>query len=498
MDVVREISRLNRWLGSIVSPQALSETSSGAPQRVDVRVLSVSGAELAQLSLPAAEKVKAVKKHLQAHGHTNRRPPACQRLMVGTRLLSDDESLAGLPTPAVMTLILLMFDPQRNDSLIHAARSGSLAALEAALSGLADPNHKCRESRQTGLHLLASQGHLDAVALMCDSGANPAAMREDDATPLFNAALAGHVPVVEYLLRKAPETVNYPRRSRATPLFVAAQMGHHEVARLLCARGGDPNLARGDGATPLFVASQNGHVEVVKHLCRHDAELNTAMRDGATPLFVAAQNGHLSTVQELCKHGADVDKPRADLSTPLFISCQRGHVSIVRFLCDAGADACLMRSGGAGPVHILAQKGNVKALRIILEAGADVNAKMADGAAALSIAAQHGNVEAVQFLLNAGADVDAARADGATALFMATHHQHMDAANLLLKVGADREKATEEGTMPLQAARTHAHLVALLSEGSKSPDAITAKNSSPTSRPKFPLRWPRPLPEVVG
>lgn len=485
--------KFTRWLeeSKAAASAKISKIGRCTAQKVPVQVKSMDGAELAQFSLSRAQTVRDVKQHLELEGHTKGLPPVCQRLLMQSRILSDLETLARLPNPLVMTFVLLNYDSDQNEVLIEAARRGKLAAVERALSGLADPNYQ-DESGQTCLHLLASQGHLDAICLLCESGANPAIQRNDGATPFSNAALHGHAKVVEYIYKLTPQALNQPRQSGATPVFLAAQMGHLGVVKLLCSCGADPNKARADGATPLFVASQNGHAETVKCLCQYNANFNATMPDGATPLFVAAQNGHIEIVQYFCDEGADIDKTREDLSTPLFIACQRDHLNIIRLLCDSGADTNLGRREGALPVHILAHKGNAEALRIVVGARANLNAKMRDGAAPLSIAAQRGNLEAVMFLLDEGAAVNSTRKDGATALILATHQKHPAVVQLLLDRGADMEKATQTGMTAASVAELSGDpkLAAILGVGIASganaankQDALTPDLNAPTDMP---------------
>lgn len=419
-----------------------------------VQVVGVSGVEVARFCMGETDRIQNVKKRLRDLGACGDCPPSCQRLMLGCRVLGNEDMLQELhgPWPLVLTLVLLTFDAAQNELLLEATRVNNVAAVKDAVDRLADPN--CAgEDTQSALHIACQLGNLDIVRLLCNAGADVRQLRDDRATPLFNAAQGGHPDVVDFLLEFDPGCKDVPRQSGATPMFVAAQMGFTNIVRRLWKAHADVNKARDDGANPLFVAAQNGHSATVRQLGESGAALNFAMGDGATPLFVAAQNGHVATVKLLWSFGADLNRCRGDGSSPLFIACQKGHIGIVRFLCDVGADPDCARKGGAGPIHILAQKGNAKALRILLKAGSDINACMQDGAAALSIAAQHGNVEIISLLCEAGANLNATRKDGATALIMATHGLHFEVVCALLAYGADKTQKMHDGTSPLQAAQ---------------------------------------------
>ncbi|GIL77977.1 hypothetical protein Vretifemale_7433 [Volvox reticuliferus] len=88
----------------------------------------------------------------------------------------------------------------------------------------------------TPLHYAARGGHLDAVELLLQKGANPnAATRGMGATPLHRAAMQGHFFVVERLLAAGADA-RAVDCDLETPLHKAAVQGHGEVCRLLLER----------------------------------------------------------------------------------------------------------------------------------------------------------------------------------------------------------------------------------------------------------------------
>ena len=76
---------------------------------------------------------------------------------------------------------------------------------------------------------------------------------------LFDAASTGDVEKVNTLLEagaKPDELQKHPPWLNATPLWVAALKGHLKVVEALVAKGADPNLAwEKNGTTPLWIAS---------------------------------------------------------------------------------------------------------------------------------------------------------------------------------------------------------------------------------------------------
>jgi ankyrin repeat protein len=113
-------------------------------------------------------------------------------------------------------------------------------------------------------------GHLSAVKLLLESGADMSHTRMDNgATCLFMAAQGGHVEVVGLLL-EAGANVDQRSTSGRSPLFVAALAGHTGVVGLLLGAGANKKVsatAVGRGvaveSTPLTIATDLGHNNVV-------------------------------------------------------------------------------------------------------------------------------------------------------------------------------------------------------------------------------------------
>jgi hypothetical protein len=195
--------------------------------------------------------------------------------------------------------------------LVRAGYFGDVAVIQVMVAAGVDEHGVPLEARSSGdevrvvdLALLAavSRGHLHAVGLLLDAGAN------------VNARFV--VAVLE------PYTFRYDT------LHFASRLGHADVVQLLIQRGADVHA---DKDAALRVAAQCGHAAAVQLLIQHGADVH-ANDDSA--LREASDSGHTAVVQLLIQHGADV---HADEDAAMQAAAENGHVDVVQLLIQHGA-----------------------------------------------------------------------------------------------------------------------------------------------------------------
>ncbi len=193
--------------------------------------------------------------------------------------------------------------PAVREQEFHASvRQGDPAAVRNSIALGLDAN--ARDWRgQTLLMLAAAGGHLEVLDALLESGADPRARDDLGGTAMVRAAGGGHTRVVERLLaagvrpddRSGSGVPGYSHRGALgkwefpvipgsereawTPLIRAAGAGHLRVVQALLRAGADVNSADTAGNTPLFHALWGTHLDVARSLLESGAVVNERVRD---------------------------------------------------------------------------------------------------------------------------------------------------------------------------------------------------------------------------
>jgi ankyrin repeat protein len=171
----------------------------------------------------------------------------------------------------------------------------------------------------------AAAGHLDAMKLLIDHGADPNGVDGRGHGALVAAAASGQIDAAKLLLDRGAR-VGYEA------LLHAAASGQTAAVKLLLDHGADP--AENDGErSPLGQASIANHAQVVLLLLDRGAPLNRKLRAEASLVSNAAANGNLALLKELLHRGA---RYRDGDDEGLERAATEGHVACLQLLLDQG------------------------------------------------------------------------------------------------------------------------------------------------------------------
>jgi ankyrin repeat protein len=221
---------------------------------------------------------------------------------------------------------------------IDACRAGDteavqrLLAADPALVGARDPQGS------TGLHAAAARGHLDAVRLLLQHGADPNARDTgDNASPLHFAAGAGHVDTVRVLLDAGADVHGYGDVHESEVIGWATAIG----ARDRIQRDVVPLLLEHGARHHIFSAIASGDIDLIRRLAEENrdalARRMSRFEHGQSPLHFAIGRQRYDILDVLIELGADLEARDLSGRTALEAAMMRGDREAMRRLHDAGA-----------------------------------------------------------------------------------------------------------------------------------------------------------------
>eukprot|EP00037_Helgoeca_nana_P009620 m.84202 g.84202 ORF g.84202 m.84202 type:complete len:805 (+) comp19696_c0_seq2:199-2613(+) len=392
--------------------------------------------------------------------------PLCLAAATGSiesvRMLLDAEASVSLTDKRAFT------------ALSHAASGGhtEIVALLLQQPGV-NPDQLQVTSQGNPLILAARSGRMDVLTLLMDaSGDVNIKVLPEGATPLWEAAAAGHADIVAALVGRGASVTSAVTKppSSVTAIYAACAAGHASVIRALLERmsatGARTSYLRllkrqcgREKLTALHAAAAAGHVNVVELLLEAEGRIESAPQPlerakSAASMFSAAST--LSKVANVAE-GRLLEALDSSGRTALHIAAASSTgAPVVSILLSAADTQGLPLLGvddkGRSPVHAAAEAGTAASLRAMLDvlvtegqpatAGSGAGHVDYKGESALVKACRAGHVECALVLLDAyaaGPDGDTLvnrlsdGPDGTTALIECVRANHVDVCKAMLE-----------------------------------------------------------------
>jgi len=304
-------------------------------------------------------------------------------------------------------------------AMLCAARDGNVSKIQRLLKK--DPNLVRAEFWYTQpIHFAVREGHLEAVRVLLDAGADPTWVR-------------------------------YAGEELAT---VARDRGHENVAKFIEEERRQRNVSSEEHE--IHRAADAGNLARVRSLVETTPSV-VHLRDpnGRTPLHRAVQSGDLDTVRYLVDHGADVDALQA--SGNVYVKTNSRPVNVAFWRNSRGGKpgmdwmmiGFLLGRGAKDSITLAAAKGSLERVKQFLNEDPKlIRFAEPDGTRPLTGASMGNHLEVVNLLLTRGADPnwpEGRNAPGGAALWWASRLGFVEVCKALLEKGADPNAGVESG-----------------------------------------------------
>ena len=287
-------------------------------------------------------------------------------------------------------------------ALVLACRNGSHVVVQRLLSKPECQIGFIKQGRWPALSISSYFGFYKCAQLLLENHADTEIQELEIGTPLYHAALNGHLELCQLLLEHGanPNTlfVGHPILSES------AAAGNLEIVKLLIEHGAEPNATDSEDQNALQKASMKGDKALVAYLLDRGANVYHEDCNGCTSTIHAAHLGFAEIVQLLIDGGADLEHHASNGWTPLH-SCH-SHAETSHVLLKNGADVNSVTKLGATPLFLAACSGVYDVVKALLSYNPDLELTLADGASALIGGIRSGDAEVVRLLLEAGANVN--------------------------------------------------------------------------------------------
>jgi ankyrin repeat protein len=297
---------------------------------------------------------------------------------------------------------------------LTASEAGDVDALRRLVES--DPRLGRAEYWYTpAIHFAVREGHLEAVRLLLDAGADPEWNGLHDGSLIAMARDRDLTQIAQLLEEARDARGRVTAGSDSHPLHAAITRGDtEEIRRLLGADSALLDAGNEIGSSPLHRAVGRGMHELAALLLEHGANVHAVLGSARglgggfwtdlqaidLAIWGGPRPGDRRMIRLLLEHGATRD---------LTVAAALGDIEHATQILDAApARIAEARPSGRRPLSAAVEAGHEAMARLLLERGADPNwgEPTAPRGRSLHVAAAMGNRGLVELLLAHGADPD--------------------------------------------------------------------------------------------
>ncbi len=151
------------------------------------------------------------------------------------------------------------------NNIPRAAQANDVGKVRSLLSDGDSPNQTDEDGTTTGLHIAASSGNLQIIAILYKAGGDINARDSVGNTPLDRAAEHDQIEAAKLLL-DMKANANVQNKNGMTPLMFAAKSGDVDLVRALLSHGANAGVADYTGRDATGWAQDSHHPMVVQIL----------------------------------------------------------------------------------------------------------------------------------------------------------------------------------------------------------------------------------------
>ena len=308
------------------------------------------------------------------------------------------------------------------------AYHGFSSLTQMYLESGVDPNDRSCTSCDTPLHIAATKGNTECVALLLKKGSSIDGSTDDmGETSLHVACFNGSLSIAKMILTSKPDTCDTTDMFGNTPLHCAAAFGHVEIVKLLLDHGADCNaITKATHETPIHLAAGHGHQQVVIAL----VDGRNAFSSVVDCYNSITQQPYFQTWSEDLMQDNNENGPfvwEADARDLADNEMRSLLVSSKQY-----ADPIIRNHEGRTALQEAALHGHETVVRVLLDGDDAFTGGKTDQICALQLAAEKGRLSVVRLLLKRGVYSASGSGNWGSLIERVSNNGHEEVANLLM------------------------------------------------------------------